>query len=119
MTRLQHEISASSTAPLQTNLLDPGLWWDRSEERGAITGKFRLNKWRCEQGSNLRGNIPLLSVLESPDRLMIETDAPYLATEPVSVYDIAVELTGYFNMSTSEIIRVCNRNVAKLYNLPW
>ena len=61
----------------------------------------------------------LLSVLESPDRLMIETDAPYLATEPVSVYDIAVELTGYFNMSTSEIIRVCNRNVAKLYNLPW
>ena len=27
----------------------------------------------------------LLSVLESPDRLMIETDATYLATEPVSV----------------------------------
>ena len=59
----------------------------------------------------------LLSVLESPDRLLIETDAHYLATKPVSVYDIAVELTGYFNMSTSEIIRVCNRNVAKLYNL--
>lgn len=61
----------------------------------------------------------LLSVLESPDRLMFETDAPYLATESLSVYDIAKELTGYFNMSTSEIIRVCSKNVAKLYNLPW
>ena len=50
---------------------------------------------------------------------MIETDAPYLATEPVSVLDIVVELTDYFNMSTSEIIRECNKNVAKLYNLPW
>ena len=50
---------------------------------------------------------------------MIETDAPYLAAEPVSVYDIAKGLAGYFNMTTSQLIRVCNRNAAKLYNLPW
>ena len=50
---------------------------------------------------------------------MIETDAPYLATEPLSALDNAEGLAGYFNMSSSEIIRVCNKNTAKLYNLPW
>ena len=61
----------------------------------------------------------LLSALEKPNRLMIETDAPYLATEPLSALDNAEGLAGYFNMSSSEIIRVCNKNTAKLYNLPW
>ena len=61
----------------------------------------------------------LLSVLKTPVRLMIETDAPYLVAEPVSVYDIAKGLADYFNMTTSQLIRVCNRNAAKLYHLPW
>ena len=86
-----------------------------------------LNNWRCEQGSNLRGNIPLdysrtiawLLLLEKPDRLILETDSPYLADDPMSIYDIAEGVAHYFGITTSELIRVCNKNAAKLYNLAW
>lgn len=60
-----------------------------------------------------------LLLLEKPDRLILETDSPYLANEPMCVYDIAEGVARYFGMTTKELIRVCNKNVARLYSLPW
>lgn len=63
--------------------------------------------------------IAWLLLLEKPDRLILETDSPYLADDPMGIYDIAEVVAHYFGITTSELIRVCNKNAAKLYNLAW
>ena len=55
------------------------------------------------------------------DRLILETDSPYLdrTERPWMAYnngEIAAQLMG---IPTLELVRACNRNAAKLYNLPW
>lgn len=61
-----------------------------------------------------------LRVQERTDRLIIETDAPYLhKPNPWFVYHVAEGAAQYFNMTANELTRVCNKNVARLYSLPW
>ena len=61
---------------------------------------------------------PLLR--ENRDRLILETDAPYFAErEPVDVYKIAQGVARKTGLTLHELVRRCNRNVAKLYNLTW
>ena len=55
---------------------------------------------------------------ENKDRLILETDAPYFdEKQPVTVYDVAVGAARKIGMTVDELVRVCNRNVARLYNL--
>ena len=64
--------------------------------------------------------VALLRILEGTDRLILETDAPYLdEPNPWCVYHVAEEAARHLRMSKAELIRVCNKNAARLYNLPW
>ena len=61
-----------------------------------------------------------LSELKEKDHLILETDAPYLhKPNPWCVYQVAEETARHLKMSTQSLIRICNRNAAKLYNLHW
>ena len=55
------------------------------------------------------------------DRLILETDSPYLVkTErPWMAYNNGETAAQIMGIPTLELVRVCNRNAAKLYNLPW
>ena len=54
------------------------------------------------------------------DHMIVETDAPYFdQKEPAAVYDIAVGEAGKMGMEVDELVRVCNKNTARLYNLTW
>ena len=60
-----------------------------------------------------------LSSLDGPKRLLLETDSSYLADYPWDVLDVAQKTAQHFGMTLTDIVRVCNRNAARLYNLPW
>ena len=61
-----------------------------------------------------------LSKLEKKDHLILETDAPYLQKpNPWCVYQVAEETARHLKISTQSLIRICNKNAAKLYNLHW
>ena len=60
-----------------------------------------------------------LSSLGGHKRLLLETDASYLAQYPWDVLDVEEKAARHLNMSVTDIVRLCNRNAARLYNLPW
>ena len=60
-----------------------------------------------------------LSSLDGRKRLLLETDASYLAQYPWNVSNVAEEAAQSFDMTLPELVRVCNRNAARLYSLPW
>ena len=60
-----------------------------------------------------------LSSLDGHKRLLLETDASYLAQYPWDILDVAEKAARHLNMSVTDIVRLCNRNAARLYNLPW
>ena len=61
-----------------------------------------------------------LLLRDNMDHMILETDAPYFdQKEPTAVYDIAVGVAGKMGMEVDELVRVCNRNAARLYNLTW
>ena len=60
-----------------------------------------------------------LSSLDGRKRLLLETDASYLAQYPWNVSNVAEEAAQSFDMTLTELVRVCNRNAARLYSLPW
>lgn len=60
-----------------------------------------------------------LRLLEQRNRIIVETDAPYLSDDPWCVYGVAEETARYIGVSTRELVRACNKNVARLYSLPW
>lgn len=50
----------------------------------------------------------------------METDAPYFAErEPIDVYKVALGVSRETGLTLQELVKVCNRNVAELYNLAW
>ena len=61
--------------------------------------------------------VALLRILEGTDRLILETylDEP----NPWCVYHVAEEAARHLRMFKAELIRVCNKKAARLYNLPW
>ena len=61
-----------------------------------------------------------LLLRDNIDHVILETDAPYFAQkEPAAVYDIAVGVADKIGMEVEELVRVCNRNATRLYNLVW
>lgn len=60
-----------------------------------------------------------LCALQNPTRLILETDAPYLSPNPWSVITVAEGAARYLGINVTEFVGVCNRNAARLYNLPW
>lgn len=66
-----------------------------------------------------RNTVAWLLLLERPDRLIIETDSPYLANNPWIAYSVAEGAAQRIGIPTIELLRACNRNVARLYSLPW
>ena len=60
-----------------------------------------------------------LSSLDGRKRLLLETDASYLAQYPWNGSSVAEEAARSFDMTLTELVRVCNRNAAMLYSLPW
>ena len=65
------------------------------------------------------GTMRALSSLDNCKRLLLETDSAYLADDPWCVNEVAGEAARSLNMTMSEFVRVCNKNAARLYNLPW
>lgn len=62
-----------------------------------------------------------LSLLDNRHRLVLETDSPYMADfrYPWDVYKVAKGAAQSLDMTLTELVGVCNKNVARLYNLPW
>ena len=54
-----------------------------------------------------------------PNRLLLETDSPYLDKNPYLSYKNGEKAAQEMGLSTMELVRACNRNAARLYNLPW
>ena len=54
-------------------------------------------------------------------KLMLETEAPYMHNHkrPWYVHTVPEGLDEKQNLSVIEVIRVCNMNTARLYNLAW
>ena len=61
----------------------------------------------------------VLSSLDNRKRLLLETDSSYLADYPWDVCEVAEEAARSLDMTLTELVGVCNRNAARLYNLPW
>ena len=60
-----------------------------------------------------------LSTLGNRKRLLLETDSDYLADFPWSVCKVAEQTSQSLDMTMTELVGVCNKNAARLYNLPW
>ena len=60
-----------------------------------------------------------LSSLDNRKRLLLETDSSYLADYPWDVCEVAEEAARSLDMTLTELVGMCNRNAARLYNLPW
>ena len=60
-----------------------------------------------------------LSSLDGRKRLLLETDASYLAHYPWNVSKVAKKAAQSLDITLTELVRVCNRNAARLYSLPW
>ena len=56
-----------------------------------------------------------------PHRFLLETDSPYLNKHerPWMAYDNGVKAAEIMGIPTMELVRVCNKNAAKMNSLPW
>ena len=56
-----------------------------------------------------------------PDRFLLETDSPYLDKHerPWMAYENGVKAAEIMGIPAMELVRVCNKNAAKMYSLPW
>ena len=52
-------------------------------------------------------------------RLLLETDSPYLAGKPWDVNEVADGAAQILDIAKLVLVEACNKNVARLYNLPW
>ena len=60
-----------------------------------------------------------LSSLDGRKRLLLETDASYLAQYPWNISKCAKKSAQSLDITLTESMRVCNRNAVRLYSLPW
>ncbi|MCG8035097.1 MAG: TatD family hydrolase [Candidatus Thiodiazotropha taylori] len=62
-----------------------------------------------------------LGTFDNRNRLLLETDADYFAGFPFpwSVNKVAEAAAQSLNMTMTDLIRGCNSNAARLYQLPW
>ena len=60
-----------------------------------------------------------LSSLDNRKRLLLETDSSYFAAYPWSIEKGAEEAARSLDMTMTEFAGACNKNAARLYNLPW
>jgi Tat protein secretion system quality control protein TatD with DNase activity len=51
-------------------------------------------------------------------RLLLETDAPYLAKDPTEVYQVAKKASQLLKIPLEEFISKCNQNASKFFGLP-
>lgn len=56
-----------------------------------------------------------LSSLDGRKRLLLETDSSYLADYPWDVIKVAEEVAWSLDMTLTELVGVCNKNAAWLY----
>ena len=56
-----------------------------------------------------------------PHRFLLETDSPYLNKHerPSMAYENGVNAAENMGIPTMELVRVCNKNAANMYSLPW
>ena len=59
-----------------------------------------------------------LSSLDGRKRRLLETDASYVAQYPLNVSKVAKKAAQSLDITLTELVRVCNRNAARLYSLP-
>lgn len=61
-----------------------------------------------------------LKDVEKKDRIILETDADYLGEKnPWCVYNVAVRVAQYLDMPLNKLVKLCNKNAARLYSLTW
>lgn len=71
-----------------------------------------------------QGTSNILLLMNQPTRLLLETDSPYLPmgnvlSTPWDIELVADRTAQLLNISTSDLIRCCNRNASMLYRLGW
>jgi Tat protein secretion system quality control protein TatD with DNase activity len=52
-----------------------------------------------------------------PRRLLLETDAPYLAKDPTEVFRVAQEASRTLTIPLAELVGICNSNASKFFKL--
>lgn len=60
-----------------------------------------------------------LSTQNFRSRILLESDSRYLGKFPWSIHKVANKAALLLGMTLTEIVWDCNRNAARLYNLPW
>ena len=63
--------------------------------------------------------IACLKSVGKHDRLLLETDSPYLDEHPYLTYKNGETAAQFMGLPTMELVKLCNRNATRLYNLPW
>ena len=67
-------------------------------------------------------HLETISAIKSFDnrkRLLLETDSPYLTGKPWNVNEVADGAAQSLDITKTVLVGACNKNVARLYNLPW
>ena len=65
------------------------------------------------------GTMRALSSLDNRKRFLLQMDSAYLTNDPWCTNEVAGEAARSLNMIVLEFVGVCNKNVARLYSLPW
>ena len=60
-----------------------------------------------------------IKAFDNRKRLLLETDSPYLADKPWNVNEVAEGAAQILDITKTVLVGACNKNVARLYNLPW
>ena len=65
--------------------------------------------------------VACLKSVGRPDRFILETDSPYSnnTVKPWMADNNEEKAAQIMGTPTLELLRVCNKNAARLYNLPW
>ena len=90
--------------------------------RHCFVGGATLPNCYCSLSSKSILDDRTLATLKSvgrPNRLLLETDSPYLDKNLYLSYKNGEKAAQKLGLSTMELVRACNRNAARLYNLPW
>ena len=63
--------------------------------------------------------VSAIKAFDNLKRLLLETDSPYLADKPWNVNEVAEGAAQILDITKTVLVGACNKNVARLYNLPW
>ena len=126
-----HDMEAKAAQQALEIILDLGLQEAWIHRHCFVGGVEEFNQWSSLL-PNCFFSLSRKSVADSrtqaclmsagrPDRFLLETDSPYLDKHerPWMAYENGVKAAEIMGIPKMELVRVCNKNAAKMYSLPW